>query len=155
MSRRTERVGSTIRRVISRGIATKLSDPRISPFASITRVEVSGDLMHAAIYISVMGDDAEERKTMAGLEHARGFLQSMLARELTIRHCPQLRFVADKGMRKQVETLELLDQISEELRQADASRQSSDDGDAAVETSVDIEGEGDRQDDSSSPGESR
>jgi ribosome-binding factor A len=121
MSRRTEKVASVIRQVLSQGIATKLSDPRITSFASITRVEVSGDLMHASVYVSVMGSEADERKALAGLDHARGFLQSMLARKLTTRHCPQLRFVVDKGIKKQMETLALIDQISAELRESEAA----------------------------------
>ncbi len=142
MSRRTEKVASLIRRVISQGIATKLSDPRISPFTSVTRVEVSGDLMHAAVYVSVMGTEADERTTMAGLQRARGVLQSLLARKLTTRHCPQLRFVVDRGIKKQMETLELIDRISEELRESEAARQSTG-----------AEGAADRRDAETSPGE--
>lgn len=121
MSRRTERVGSAIREVLSEGMRG-LSDPRVSPLTSITRVQVSGDLMHATVYVTVMGDEAEERKTLTGLQHARGFLQSMLAAELTTRQCPQLRFELDKGLKKEMETLAIIDQISEELRQTDAQR---------------------------------
>lgn len=116
---------------MSQAIATKLSDPRISPFTSITRVEVSGDLMYATVYVSVMGTDADERKTMAGLENARGFLQALLAKTLTTRHCPQLRLVADKGIKKQMETLELIEQISQERRRDEAARQSRTDAEAA------------------------
>jgi len=137
MSRRTEKVASVIRQVLSQGIATKLSDPRISPFASITRVEVSGDLMHASVYVSVLGNEADERKALAGLDHARGFLQSMLARKLTTRHCPQLRFVVDKGLKKQLETLELIDQISAELRESEAAQESP--PEAARERPSDVE----------------
>ncbi|MBN1341379.1 MAG: 30S ribosome-binding factor RbfA [Phycisphaerae bacterium] len=144
MSRRTEKVASTIRQVLSQGIATKLSDPRISQFTSITRVEVSGDLMNASVYISVMGSETDERTTMAGLQHARGFLQSLLAKALPTRHCPQLRFVADRGMKKQIETLALLDQISEERRQAELSQSSPDDG--APEDAGRSEGDADTPD---------
>ncbi len=122
MSRRTEKVGSAIREVLSEGIRQKLSDPRISPLISITRVQVSGDLMHATVYVTVMGDETEERKTLQALQHARGFLQSMLAGELTTRHCPQLRFELDKGLKKEMETLAIIDRISEELRETDARR---------------------------------
>lgn len=128
MSRRTDKVASIVRDVVSQAIITKLSDPRISSFASITRVEVSGDVMHATVYVSVMGTESDERLTMAGLRHARGYLQSLLAGALTTRHCPQLRFVADRGIKKQMKTLELIDRISAELRQAEATRPSGSDG---------------------------
>ncbi len=122
MSRRTEKVASIVREVVGEAIAGRLSDPRISRFTSVTRVEVSGDVMHATVYVSVMGKETDERKTLAGLEHARGYLQSLLAAELTTRHCPQLRFVADRGLKKQMEILERLDKISAELHGADADQ---------------------------------
>lgn len=127
MSRRTEKVASTIRQVLSQSIATKLSDPRISEWVSVTRVEVSGDLMNASVYVSVMGGEGEQSKCMAGLQHARGYLQSLLAKSLTTRHCPQLRFVLDQGIEKQMKTLELIEQISEELRQSEQTEASSGD----------------------------
>ncbi len=123
MSRRTEKLASTIRQVLSQAMATRLSDPRLGTMISITRVEVSEDIMHARVFVSVMGDETRERLTMTGLEHARSYLQTILAKSLTTRHCPQLRFVADRGIKKQLKTMELIDQISEELRQIDAQRQ--------------------------------
>jgi ribosome-binding factor A len=149
MSHRTEKVASVIRQVVSQAIATKLSDPRIARFVSVTRVEVSGDLMHAAVYISVMGNETDERKTMAGLEHARGFLQTMLSKKLTTRHCPQIRLVVDKGLKKQIEILEKLDQISAELAQVDAERQSHD---AVAEAAESPDGPDEPEDSQTLPG---
>jgi ribosome-binding factor A len=152
MSRRTEKVASTIRQVLSQAIASKLSDPRISPLASITRVEVSGDLMHATVYVSVMGGDAAERRMMAGLQRARGYLQSLLAKTLTTRHCPQLRFTVDKGLKKQMETLELLDQISAELRESDVEGGLSSNDQASHASNEDAGVAGQRRDVKTSPG---
>jgi len=153
MSRRTEKVASIIRQVLSQGMSSRLSDPRISPFASITRVEVSGDLMHATVHVSVMGSESDERRTLAGLTHARGYLQSMLAKKLTTRHCPQLRFVNDRGIKKQIETLELIDQISEELHQTETARRSSSDVGASCASEDEAEIPDEQGDVETSPGE--
>ncbi len=159
MSRRTEKVASTIRQVLSLGIQKKLSDPRISTFASITRVEVSGDLMHANVYVSVMGGESEERKTMQGLGAARGYLQSLLAKKLTTRHCPQIRFVTDRGIKNQLRTLELIDQISEERRMREAAEAGQDVSGSpevpAPDRGEPAEGTGQEADERVSPGESR
>ena len=109
-TRRVEKVASIIRSVVSDAIANRLSDPRISPFASVTRVDVSGDLRHTTVFISVLGDEASGRKTMAGLEHAKGHVQSLLAKRLTTRQCPHLRFRLDESIKKGTETIRLIDQ---------------------------------------------
>jgi ribosome-binding factor A len=153
MSRRTEKMASLIRQVLSEAITTRLSDPRISSFASITRVEVSGDVMHASVYVSVMGDEVQEQLTMAGLRHARGHLQTLLARSLSTRHCPQLRFVADKGLKKQMQILGKLEQISAELREVDAARQAQAESQTGAGLSNEVEGPAESEDAESPLGE--
>ena len=83
-SHRVDKIASTIREIVSDTIAHKLSDPRISPWTSVTRVEVAGDLQVAKVYVSVMGDQNSARTTMAGLNHAAGRIQRELARVLTV-----------------------------------------------------------------------
>jgi ribosome-binding factor A len=120
VSRRIEKVASTVRSVISEAIQRRLSDPRISPFTSVTRVAISRDLEFATVYVSVMGTDAEQRRTIAGLQHARGHVQSLLARELRIRQCPQVRFLLDDSIKKATETIRMLDQAMHEGRDLDS-----------------------------------
>lgn len=115
-TRRVAKVASVIREVVSDAIANRLSDPRISPFSSITRVDVSGDLRYATVFVSVMGDPAIARKTMAGLEHATGHVQNLLAGKLNTRQCPYLRFRLDESIKKGIETVRLIDQTMAEER---------------------------------------
>src|SRR5690554_5727231 len=103
-SHRPQRVAHVVRQVVSEAIATRLSDPRIAPFSSVTRVEMSPDLEYARVYVSVMGEPATQRRTLAGLRSATGVVQRMLARELTIRHCPRLTFELDESIKKGAET---------------------------------------------------
>ena len=89
-------------------IAHKLHDPRIDPMTTITRVELTGDLLIAKVYLTVQGSDTDQRRTLQGIQHAAGFLQRQLAQELQIRHCPTLRFEIDHGVIGARRTLELL-----------------------------------------------
>jgi ribosome-binding factor A len=117
--------------VVSDAIQHRLSDPRISPFASVTRVEVSGDLMFATVYVSVMGTPVEQRKSLTGLEHATGHIQSLLARKLRIRQCPHIRFLSDDSIKKGTETIRMLDEVMEESRPGASSA-----GSGAADTSA-------------------
>src|SRR5206468_3192032 len=62
------------------------------------RVHVSADLAHARVRVSVMGSEDEKAKSLAGLESAARFLRSQLARELSLRVTPELRFELDRGL---------------------------------------------------------
>jgi ribosome-binding factor A len=107
---RPDKMASLIRTIVSDMIANRLQDPRVDPFTSVTRVEVSGDLQLAKIYISVMGSDADERRTMAGLKHAKGHIQRAIAHGITARHCPVVQFYADGSLKKAAEIIRIIDE---------------------------------------------
>jgi len=107
---RPDRVASLIRNITADLIANKLQDPRISPMTSLTRVEVSRDLVHAKIFVTVMGTDGQQRATMAGLNRAQGLIQRTLARSLRIRQCPHIRFELDQSIKKSAEILRLIEE---------------------------------------------
>ncbi len=87
-------------------IAGELSDPRIG-FATVTHVELSGDLHHARVLVSVLGDEEDQQKTFEGLSSAAGFVRRELARRLRLRRAPELAFVLDRGVEEglRIETL--------------------------------------------------
>jgi ribosome-binding factor A len=114
---RPQRVANLIREIVSEAIATKLSDPRIGPMVSVTRVEVTADLEHAKVFFSVMGSAAAERRTMQGLQSAVGVVQRMVARELAIRQCPQLSFHLDETIKRTAETLRIISETMAEYEQ--------------------------------------
>ena len=93
-SYRQERLGELIAVELSDLLRTRVKDPRVG-FASITRVEVSGDLRHAKIYVSVMGSPEERVATMKGLKNATGFLRHELATRITLRYMPEIVFKLD------------------------------------------------------------
>ena len=132
---RPERVGSLLREVLSETICFRLQDPRIEPMTSITRVEVTGDLMFAKVFLSVPGGEVAERRTLAAIEHAGGYLQRIAAGELHMRHTPQLSFGIDKSAKIARETLQILQQnridrgepAEEDARKDDAAGDTEDD----------------------------
>jgi len=106
---RKEKVASVIKQVVGEAIVHRMQDPRITALITVTRVEVAGDLAIARVYLSVQGDEATERRTIAALQHARGFLQRGVAQALSIRQCPEVRFEIDqvaKGARRTMALLE-------------------------------------------------
>src|SRR3954454_19667204 len=95
---RLARVAEAIREVASETILFELRDPRVKN-VTVTRTEVSGDLQHARVYVSIMGTPAEEQRILSGLQHAAGFIQSRLASRLQTRYTPTLQFVVDRGVK--------------------------------------------------------
>ncbi len=114
MSRRTERVGSLIREVIAEAIQTQLNDPRIEPLTSITRVDVSQDLAHARIHVSIFAPPARQQLCLHALRRAAGRLRRLLGPNLQTRTLPQLDFVLDETIQRTFETVRLIEKTMEE-----------------------------------------
>jgi ribosome-binding factor A len=106
---RVARIAEAIREVASETILFEMSDPRIRR-VTVTRAEVSGDLQHAKIYVSIMGTEKEQQLTMHGLRHAAGFIQSRLAKRLQTRFTPVVHFVVDEGVKKSIEMTRLINE---------------------------------------------
>jgi ribosome-binding factor A len=106
---RLARVAEAVREVASETILFELRDPRVKS-VTVTRAEVSGDLQHAKVYVSIMGTDKEQQLTLRGLRHAAGFIQSKLARRLQTRFTPTLNFVLDMGVKNSIEMTRLINE---------------------------------------------
>lgn len=106
---RVARVAEVIREVASETILFKVSDPRVRN-VTVTRVEVSADLQHAKVHVSVMGTPARQKKALAGLQNAAGFIQSQLGERMKTRYTPSLRFFLDQGIKQSVEISRLINE---------------------------------------------
>src|SRR5579884_670750 len=106
---RLARVAEAIREVASQTRRFELRDPRVKN-VTVTRAEVSGDLQHAKVYVSVMGSPREQELCMHGLRHAAGFIQSRLAGRLQTRFTPQVTFVLDQGVKNSIEITRLINE---------------------------------------------
>ena len=111
MNRRIERINSQLRSEISKMILTDIKDPRISGVVSITRVETTGDMSYAKVFVSVYGSDTDKRNTLKAMSSARGFIQNELLHRLAIRRPPSLSFRLDETIEQGNEILELLDSL--------------------------------------------
>ncbi|HEV3146917.1 MAG TPA: 30S ribosome-binding factor RbfA [Gemmataceae bacterium] len=120
---RLARVREVIREVASETILFGLKDPRVKG-VTVTRTEVSGDLQHAKVFVSIMGSASEQALCLHGLRHAAGFIQSRLADRLQMRFTPTLKFELDKGVKNSIEVSRLINEALAE-RKADADNDSS------------------------------
>jgi ribosome-binding factor A len=95
--RRPGQIGEIVRQVLAEAIGREVRDPRIG-FVTVTRVDVSGDLSHAQVYVMAQGDEAERQKALEGLQSAAGFLRGKIAKALATRTIPELHFFLDRGL---------------------------------------------------------
>lgn len=109
-SRRTAKVAEVIREVASTTILFELRDPRIKN-VTVTRAEVSNDLRHAKVYVSIMGDERSQKLTMHGLESSKGYIQSKIADRVKTRYTPLVKFILDEGIKKSIETTRILNEV--------------------------------------------
>ena len=114
MSRRIERVNVTLRRELGGLVRKIISDPRLAPITSITRVECSPDLGSARVYVSVMGGEEESERSVEALRSAAGLLRRRLRDSVLLRHLPRLVFLPDRTLADGAEMLALMDRVSGE-----------------------------------------
>jgi ribosome-binding factor A len=116
--RRPEQVAEIVRQVVAETIAREVSDPRVG-FLTITRVDVSGDLGHAQIFVSTPGEDEERQRALEGLRSASGFLRSRVAKALATRIVPELHFELDLGLDHAARINAVLADLRKEAEEAD------------------------------------
>jgi ribosome-binding factor A len=107
---RPERLAAVLQETLARALATQVKDPRVG-FVTITAVEISPDASHATVRVSVMGTEEEKTSAMTGLDSARGFLRTHLARALRLRNTPELHFRLDRGLEHAQRINQLLAQL--------------------------------------------
>lgn len=95
--RRPGQVAEIVRQVLAEALAREIRDPRVG-LVTLTRVDVSGDLSHAQVYVMVAGDEDERQRALEGLKSAAGFLRTKVAKELSTRTIPELHFELDRGL---------------------------------------------------------
>ncbi|MFW6029889.1 MAG: 30S ribosome-binding factor RbfA [Halanaerobiales bacterium] len=113
VKQRAQRLGELIRQEISDILLKEVKDPRIG-FVSVTDVEVSGDLRHANVYVSVFGSEKERKDTMKALEKANGYIRKLLGERITVYHTPELLFKYDKSLEYGAHISKLLDKVKNE-----------------------------------------
>ncbi|MCE5267652.1 MAG: 30S ribosome-binding factor RbfA [Planctomycetaceae bacterium] len=110
MSRRMEKAAAAIREVVSMAILAELNDPRVRD-VTVTHVEVSADLRHAKVHVSVMGDETRQKLSLRGLQSAAGYLQAKIAERIDIRYTPRLSFLLDQGVKRSIAVAKILREV--------------------------------------------
>jgi ribosome-binding factor A len=111
--RRPDRVAAAIREEIATFLAEGAKDPRIVGLVTVTSVEVSRDLRHAKVFVSVMGSDAERASTMEGLAGVAPVLRGPIGRALRLRLAPEIAFRLDESIARAARIETLLEQIKQ------------------------------------------
>ncbi len=111
--KRSDRIAETIREVISSILLREINDPRIQ-FVSVMRVEVSSDLQHAKIFVSIIGSDDKKQEAFEGLKSARGFIQRKLGKRIRLRCTPEISFKMDTSVDEGMHIYDLLQEIKNE-----------------------------------------
>tara|TARA_B100000029_G_scaffold8545_1_gene9076 strand:- start:402 stop:791 length:390 start_codon:yes stop_codon:yes gene_type:complete len=115
--RRVERVAALIRREISHLLINGIRDERVQQaMITITEVQVSGDLQHCKVFVSIYGDENQTKLVMSGLDAASGFLRGELGRKLQLRRAPEIVFQLDRGLEKGTSVLNLLERLDKERK---------------------------------------
>lgn len=108
---RLDRVRNLLRQVISE-ILPHLKDPRVG-FVTVTDVEVSPDLRHAKVHVSIMGEPEMRLQAMKGLGSARGFIRRQMMHQITLRHIPELSFHLDESLDRGMRVRALLQEAKD------------------------------------------
>lgn len=107
---RTARVAEEIKREISLLIQNGLKDPRIGSLVSVTAVDVTRDIRHAKVCVSVFGNDERRNEVMLALQSANGFIRREIGRKLKLRYVPELHFEMDNSIEKGIYMSKLIDE---------------------------------------------
>ena len=116
---RMRRVDEAVREVLSDAISKDLKDPRVG-FVTVTAVKTSPDLRHARVYVSVLGSEGERVATLEGLRSAHGFLQGVIASQLTLKHTPALVFEYDETVARAARLSKLMERGPDPEEEPDA-----------------------------------
>ncbi len=114
-NRRVSRVAELIKREVSQMLLNGIKDDRVGTgMVSVTDVDVSGDLQHATIFVSIYGTQEAKTETMAGLKSATGYVRSELGARIRLRRTPEVIFIEDRSIERGTKVLTLLNQLQEE-----------------------------------------
>jgi ribosome-binding factor A len=111
--KRIDRVGELLLKEISDILLREIKDPRIG-FTTLIKVEVTKDLRHAKVFVSIMGEKTDKTKALEGLDSAAGYIRGELGRRLRLRYIPELTFKIDNSIEYAAHIAKVLNDIKKE-----------------------------------------
>lgn len=112
--KRTERLNSLLKEVISDVIKKQVRNPHINELLTITRVDITSDLHYAKVYVGILGAPEVQRETLAALQTAAGFIAVNASKQVVMRYFPSLTFILDDSAEKHMRIEKLLQELNEE-----------------------------------------
>ena len=109
-NRRVLKAAQAVREVVSMAILRDIKDPRVKD-VTVTFVEVSPDMRHAKVHVSVMGDETKQNLCLRGLQNSAGYLQSKVGKRIDTRYTPKIQFSLDKGMKHAMMVTRILEEV--------------------------------------------
>jgi len=110
-TRRIARLNEQVRSDVAELIAREMKDPRLAGLVSVTAAELTPDLRHARIFISVLGSVEDQKRSIQAIRNAAGFLRTQLAARMTTKRAPELHFVLDASIERGQRIMHLLHEI--------------------------------------------
>ena len=111
------RVNAEVQRELCNILQGGIKDPRVAPMTSVVSVSVAPDLKTCKAYISVLGDETAQKDTVAGLKNAEGYIRRELARNLNLRHTPEITFVLDQSIEYGVNMSKKIEAVTKDLKE--------------------------------------
>lgn len=111
---RSERVAEEIKKAVSQIINNEIKDPRVSGLISVTKVEMTKDLRHAKIFLSIYGEESEKQKVFEGLKNAEGFIRKELAHRVRMKFIPEISFKMDESIEYGIHIYKLLEEVQKQ-----------------------------------------
>lgn len=127
VKQRTDRLNSLLKEVISEVIRRDVKNPHVNELVTVTRVDITKDLHHAKVFISVIGDEITKAETLHALQTAAGFIAVNSSKKVVMRYFPSLTFKLDDAVDKHMRIEKILDQIITErsAREENSEEQTS------------------------------
>jgi ribosome-binding factor A len=111
---RIARLNSLLKEVLSEVIHKEVRNPLVHKLVTVTQVEITNDLQHAKVHISVIGTDKEKHDTIQALQSGAGFIAIQASKKVVMRYFPALTFKLDTSVEQQMRINTLLYKIKEE-----------------------------------------
>ncbi len=122
-NRRVSRVSSLIKREVSQMLLYDIKDDRVGAgMVSIIEVDVSNDLQHAKIFVSIYGSEEAKAQTMEGLRSSEGFVRRELGQRIRLRRTPEVVFLEDRSLERGDRMLNLLNQLRDDSPESDEDK---------------------------------
>ena len=110
---RSDRINEEVKKEVSSIIQNDLKDPRITAMVTVTKVDVTKDLMYAKVYVSIFGSEESKAETFTAIKNSLGFIRKEVSHRIKLRHTPQFTLELDTNIEQGMHINNILQKIKE------------------------------------------